>query len=356
MTDKRWERLADILVNWSVAVKPGEKVMIAMHEAETLPLTVAVYRAVIKAGAFPQVQFLSDRLRHALLKYGNEAQVSWIPEIEAYGMEWADVYFGLRGAHNLYELADIPTEILAKNQRAMGKVSALRWEKTRWVLARVPNESFAQQGHTDIETMMDMFFNSCFIDWEKNVREWGRIATILEQGSRLRLIGERTDLSFSVAGRKWVVGDGRISVPDGEIYTAPVETTLDGTIYYEFPGVLGGRIIDDIQLTWEKGRLVSAASSTNEDYLKAIISTDAGSSLIGEFGFGVNDEVNLFTTDILIDEKIGGTIHTALGRPYPICGGTYTSAIHWDIVKDTRRNSEIYLDEKLIFKNGKFLI
>ncbi len=356
MSDNRWNQLANLLVNWSVAVKPGEKVMIAMHEVETIPLTVAVYREVIRAGGFPQVQFFSERLRHQLLKYGNTEQIGWIPEIESYGMEWADVYFGLRGAFNLYECADIPTDVLSVNQRAMGKVSTMRWEKTRWVLVRVPNAGFAQQGHTDIDTMMDMFFKSSLIDYPESTKEWQRIANELEKGKHFHLTGKRTDLSFSVEGRKWIVGDGRISVPDGEIYTAPVETTLNGTIYYEFPGVLGGRIMNDIQLTWDHGKLVQAASSTNQDYLRHIISTDEGSSLIGEFGFGVNDAVNIFTTDILIDEKIGGTIHTALGRPYEICGGTYTSAIHWDIVKDTRQESEIMLDGKTIFKNGKFTI
>lgn len=356
MSDKRWDELADILVNWSVEVKKGERVMIAIHEVETFPLTVAVYRAVIKAGGLPQVQFFSDKLRHNLLKYGNDEQISWLPEIETYGMKWADVYFGLRGAHNLYELADIPANVLSVNQRIMGKVSTMRWENTRWVLVRVPNESFAQQSKIDYETLIDMFFNACLIDWREEAKKLRHIADILENGEQIRIVGRRTDLSFSVKGRKWLVGDARISVPDGEIYTAPVEDTINGTIYYEFPGVLGGRIMDDIQLTWERGKLISATSSTNQEYLKEIVNTDLGSSLIGEFGFGTNAAMNILTTDILLDEKIGGTIHTALGRPYKECGGTYTSAIHWDIVKDTRTESKIFLDGKCIFQDGKFLI
>jgi aminopeptidase len=224
------------------------------------------------------------------------------------------------------------------------------------VLVRVPNESFAQQAKIPYETMLDMFFNSSLLDIDKEVKEWERVAAILEKGSQFRIVGKQTDLSFSVAGRKWVIGDGRISVPDGEIYTSPVETTIDGTIYYEFPGVLGGRIMNDIQLTWEKGKMVKATSSTNQEYLREIVATDAGSSLIGEFGFGVNSFIDVYTTDILIDEKIGGSIHTALGRAYPICGGTNKSAIHWDIVKDTRKNTEMFLDGNLVFKDGKFTI
>ncbi len=354
--DKRWNELGKILVNYSTAVQPGEKVLIAMHEIETLPLVRAVYEHAIKAGGFVQVQFHSELLRHNLLEYGSIEQISWVPELESYGMEWADVYIGLRGAHNLFEMANISPEKLALSQRANGKISTMRWEKTRWNLVRVPNDSFAQQAHTDIETMMDMFFDSCLIDWNSCSQEWGRIASILEKGNHIRITGKKTDLSFSIKGRKWVVGDGKINMPDGEIFTAPDETTLNGTIYFEIPGVFGGRLIPDIQLTWKDGKLVEAYASENLEYLQQILDTDAGSKSIGEFAIGVNSSINVYTTDILIDEKIGGTIHIALGRPYKECGGTYSSSIHWDIVKDTRLEGEIFLDNQLIFKNGKIII
>ncbi len=174
--DPRWKQLGDILINYSTAVRPGERVMIAMIEPETVSLAQGVYEAAVKAGAYPQVQFLSETLRHAIMKYGNEAQVDWVPEIEAYGMEWADVYIALRGAHNLYEHADIPTEVLARNQVVMGKVSALRWEKTRWCLVRVPNESFAQQAETNLETVMEMFFDACLLDWQAESKKWQAMA------------------------------------------------------------------------------------------------------------------------------------------------------------------------------------
>jgi aminopeptidase len=354
--DKRWYQLGEILVNYSTAVKPGERVMIAMHEVETLPLVQAVYEHAVKAGGLVQVQFLSETLRHALLRSGTDEQAAWVPEVEAYGMEWADVYIGLRGAHNLFEMADINPQRLTLSQRANGKISTMRWEKTRWNLVRVPNADFAQQAHTDLQTMEDMFFGACLIDWNTAANEWRRIAAILEKGSHIRLTGKKTDLSFSIKGRKWMVGDGRINMPDGEIFTAPDETTLNGTMYFEFPGVFGGRLVPDIQLSWKDGKLSGADAIDNQDYLRNVLATDAGSSLIGEFAIGVNPAVNLYTTDILIDEKIGGTVHIAVGRPYKECGGTYSSSIHWDIVKDTRQEGAIYLDGSLIFENGKFLI
>lgn len=355
-TDKRWKQLGELLVKYSAKVTPGERVMIAMSELESFPLVDAVYEATIKAGAFPQVQFLSEILRHSLLEHGNDEQLHWVPEIEAYGMEWADVYFGLRGAPNLHEHWDIPAERLSANQAAMGKVSALRWEKTRWCLVRVPNEKFAQQAGVDLETVTDMFFSACLIDWREVGTKWRRWADKLNQTSKIRVVGRETDLSFSVERRKWIVGDGKLNMPDGEIYTSPVTETIEGQIYFEFPGVLGGRLMHDVRLRWKQGKLVEACSSTNQDFLEAIIRADPGASVVGEFGMGTNTAVTLFCKDILIDEKIGGTAHIALGRAYPECGGTNDSDIHWDIIKDTRQHGAVYADDKPVLQDGVFLM
>ncbi len=354
--DKRWRQLGDLLVNYSAAVKPGEKVMIAFVELETYPLVHAIYRSCIQAGAYPQVQFLSDELNRLTLQYGSPQQIEWVPEIEAYGMEWADVYFGLRGAHNLDVFWDVPAEKLSLQRKAMGKVSTLRWQKTRWCILRLPNAALAQQANVDEETITDMFFNACFLDWPAVSQEWRRWAEALSKGKHIRLVGKETDLSFSTEGRTWDVAAGQSNMPDGEIATAPVESTIHGQIYFDFPGVLGGRLMHDIRLRWESGKLVEATSSTNQDFLHSIVNTDAGAGLIGEFAIGTNPEMKYFCKDILLDEKIGGTVHIALGRAYPQVGGTNQSAIHWDIVKDTRQESEIYLDGQLVFRNGKMLL
>lgn len=354
--DPRWEKLGELLINYSTKVKPGERVMIAMIEPETFPLAQAVYRAAVKAGGLPQVQFLSETLRRSLLVYGSPEQIAWVPEMEAAGMDWADVYIGLRGAHNLYELQDIPADVLAASQKAMGTISTMRWEKTRWCIIRVPNESFAQQAQTDLETIMDMFFASCFLDWREEARTWNQWAETLNRGREVRITGEKTDLRFSVEGRRWVPFDGTNNMPDGEIATAPVNGTEDGCIYFEFPGVLGGRLVKDIRLEWKDGELVRAESSTEQDFLRSVLDRDDGARRIGEFAFGTNPHVNRFCNDILIDEKIGGTIHIALGRAYPECGGTNQSAIHWDIVKDTRREGGFSLDGKAVLDRGKILL
>ena len=354
--DKRWNELGKLLVDYSLEIKPDDNVMIAMIEIETYPLVLAVYEACIKVGAFPQVQFLSEELNRLMLKFGKMEQIVRLPEIEKYGMEWADVYLGLRGAHNLDVFWDIPVKKLSEFRRTMGKVSTLRWENTRWCLIRVPNNALAFQAGIDEQTILDMFFDACFLDWQNLTTEWERIANILNKGKQIRIIGNETDLRFSVDGRIWDVAYGKINMPDGEIETAPVETTIDGKIYFELPGVLGGRLIHDIRLCWKNGKLVEATSSSNQDFLQAIIGTDDGASLIGEFAFGTNPELKHFSNDILLDEKIGGTIHIALGRAYPENGGTNQSAIHWDIIKDMRQEGQVFLDDKLIFEKGSFLI
>jgi aminopeptidase len=354
--EQRWIELGKLLVNYSMRVQPGEKVMIAFIEPETYPLMAAIYQACVEAGAFPQVQFLSEELNRLTLLHGNERQIGWVPEIEAYGMDWADVYFGLRGAHNLDVYWDIPSEKLALLRRAMGQISTLRWQKTRWCLLRVPNAALAQQAGVDEETITTMFFKACLLDWPAVSQEWHRWAEILNQGKHVRVVGKGTDLHFSIEGRTWDVADGHMNMPDGEIATSPVESTLDGTIFFDYPGVLGGRLVHDIRLRWELGKLVEATASTNQDFLRSVVNTDPGASLVGEFAIGTNPEVKHFCKDILIDEKIDGTIHIALGRAYPSVGGTNQSSIHWDIIKDMRQEGEIYLDDRLIYRQGKMLL
>jgi aminopeptidase len=354
--DKRWQRLGDLLVNYSTSVRPGERVMIAMSEVDSYPLTHAVYESVIKAGGYPQVQYLSESLRDLTLRYGTPEQVNWVPELEAYGMDWADVYIGLRGGYNLYEHDGIPPATLTANQVAMGKIAALRWQKTRWCLVRVPNAVFAQQAETNLETITDMFFDACFLDWEREAQRWYAQAEKLNGGRMVRLVGRGTDLSFSVEDRQWRVFDGRINMPDGEIYTAPVNETLNGYIQFEIPGVLGGQLVRDIYLEWRNGVLVTVRASSNQDFLQRIVTSDAGASLLGEFAFGLNPHLTRFSKDILLDEKIGGTIHIALGRAYPECGGTNQSAIHWDLVKDLRQEGKILLDDRIIFENGQLTV
>jgi aminopeptidase len=351
-TDKRWKQLGEVLTHYCLEVKPGQKVIIAQLEIETWPLALATYEAVIKAGGFPQIQLKSEYLRRAFMKYGTEEQYSWVPELEVISTEWADCYMALRGGYNLDIYHDISAEVLSKNQQAHGKVSTARWQNTRWSVTRVPNEAFAQQAGLDLETVTDMYFDACLLDYDKDLNQWIEWAAKLEGTSEVHLTGKKTDLHMSIKGRPWAVPSARGNMPGAETDCAPHVETVNGHIYFDNPGVLGGRLMHDLYLEWKNGELVKATSSSNEDYLHKILSTDEGASKVGEFAMGFNDKLTNFTKDIFWDEKMYGTVHIAMGRAYANRGGTNKSAIHWDIVKDMRQEGELVIDGMSILKDG----
>jgi aminopeptidase len=355
MTDPRWEQLARTLVAYSTGVQPGEKVLITMMEEDTFPLARAVYREVVRAGGLPQVEFQSVLLERDLMLFGSPAQLDWVPELNTYGMEWADVYIGLRGARNPFEFSGVPPEKLAAHKKAMGRVSAMRNELTRWVLIRVPNESFAQQAEMSHEEMMAFFFHATLRDWQREAEWYRRVQQPYQAARTVRIVGKGTDLTFSTAGRIYEVADGHLNMPDGEIFTAPVDDSAEGEIYFEFPGVYFGERIPGIRLEFRSGEVSRATAEGNEALLHQLIHMDEGASRLGEFGVGLNYGIDRFCYDILFDEKIGGTVHLALGRAYAECGGVNQSALHWDIIKDLRLEGEIYLDGQKVFETGHYL-
>jgi aminopeptidase len=355
-TDKRWKLLGDVVTNYCLEVHPGQKVLIAQYEVETWPLALATYESVIKVGGFPQIQLKSESLRRAFMKHGTSQQYTWAPEMEIKGMEWADCYIALRGGNNLDIFHDISSEILADNQRAHGKVSTARWKNTRWSLTRVPNAAFAQQAGLDLETVMDMYFDACLLDYKIADKKWLNWTERLSGVSDIHLTGKNTDLKLSCEGRAWGTNLAKGNLPGAETSCAPLVNTVNGHIYFKNPGVLGGRLMNDLYLEWKDGDLIKASASTNEDYLKKIIATDAGGSKVGEFAIGFNENLTNFTHDILWDEKMYGTIHIALGRAYARRGGINKSAIHWDIIKDLRQEGELIIDGKTILKEGKLYL
>ena len=352
-TDKRWEKLGDSLINYSLGIKPGEKLMIMMLEVESYPLALECYKACIKAGGYCQIQFMSEAIKHQILKYGNDDQISWVPEIEKYGMEWADCYLALRGGFNLNECFDIPNEKIAKYQKAMGIISTHRWQNTRWALVRVPNEKFAQQANVSYDKMMDMFFDSCDMDWTKEHEKYDHIMDVLATGDTFHIVAPNTDLTMRVKKDCWQMADGYTNIPDGEVASTPVWESVNGYIQFEFPATIGGKVIKDMRLEFKDGICVKCTAKENEEYANKILDSDENSRKVGEVAFGTNPGVDTITTDILIDEKFKGTMHIAMGRPYD---DSYVSAIHWDIIKDLRTDAKVYMDGQVIFENGEFTI
>lgn len=353
--DNRWNELAKVLVGYSLKVKPGERVLITMMETETMPLARACYQEVVRAGGFPFIEFQSAYLERDLMKLGSREQVAWVNEMHLYGMDWADCYIGLRGARNPSEFEGIPSEMLALHKKAMGVISARRCDTTRWVLSRVPNESFAQQSGKPLDEMLDFYFASTNCDYPAMVEFIQRVKKLYDSGTQVRIVGKDTDITFSTKGKLYEIGDGGCNMPDGELFTSPDETTVQGHIYFEFPGVYAGKRIPGIRLTFEQGKLVEATSEADQELLHEILHMDEGARKVGEFGIGLNYNINDYCYDILYDEKIGGTIHLAMGRAYSECGGTNYSALHWDIIKDLRQEGAVYVDGVKIMEKGQYL-
>jgi aminopeptidase len=207
-----------------------------------------------------------------------------------------------------------------------------------------------------LDAAMTFFFDATLRDWEEESRRYQRIQDLFQAAAQVRIVGRDTDLTFSTAGRTYVLGDGHINIPDGEVYTAPVDDSAEGVIAFEYPGVYAGRPIDGIRLEFRAGEVVVATAESGEEFLQQILALDDGARRIGEFGVGVNDGIDRFVGDILFDEKIGGTIHLALGRAYAECGGKNQSALHWDLVKDLRTEGAIELDGRRVLENGHFLV
>lgn len=353
--DPRWTQLAEILVQYSTKILPGERVLISMVEVDTLPLVNAVYAQTVLAGGIPYVEFHSAYHERACMNMGNIDQNEQTPEIQASAIKWADVHINIRSIRNPHEFTDIPIEKFVAHRRAMGQISALRTSSTRWVIVRIPNEPFAQQAAMSLEGAISLFFEAVLRDWTEESKDYTAIKSLFESAETVRIVGRETDLSFSTKDRMYIVDAGEINMPGGEVFTAPVEDSVEGKISFEFPGVFFGQKVNGIRLEFARGCVKNASAESNEELLLSLLAMDDGAQYIGEFGVGTNFAIRQFCADHFFDEKMGGTVHFALGRSYDECGGKNQSALHWDLIKDLREQGTIYLDDQIVFEQGAFL-
>jgi aminopeptidase len=352
-----WDSVATVLVGHSTAVSAGERVAVIMREVGAEPLTRAVYRECVRAGAYPQVLYGSSLFERDLMIHGNAGQIDWVPELFVQAMEWADVCIDLRGTSNLHEFKSIDPSVIAAHRKSEGKVSASRTAGTRWVICRVPSQLFAQQAGLPTDEIMNLFFNATCLDWEAEGDRLRLVRDRLSGSAEVRIVSPPdTDLKFSTAGRTYLVDDGHINMPGGEVFTAPVEDSVEGVISFPHPGVFAGTLIENIRLEFTAGRVTGATASSNQAFLREIVAMDDGANRVGEFGIGTNNQLTSFTNDIFWDEKIAGTIHLALGRSYKECGGVNESALHWDIVLDLRGGGTILVDEEPFIVDGGFVV
>lgn len=353
--DPRFKKLAQILVKQSVKIKPGENLLLSLNGLDGYPLFKEVYQAAVKAGANLATFFTSDDLTKTFYEFANNQQLK-TPKL-AYDrlLDWAQVRIVVVGVGNDYELSSIPAKKIRSQSIANQKIQEKAVEKTRWCAVYTPSREFALKAKMGFDEALDFYFATTNLDWKRLAKKYQPIIQKFQAARRVRLVGHQTDLTFSTQGRKYVPAFGECNLPDGEFFTTPVETSTEGEIFFEWPQNRYGFEVKDAYFKFKKGRAVAVSASQNEGKLKKILTTDQGASYLGEFGVGVNFAIKEPIGEIIFDEKIGGSIHLAFGHAYKECRGTNRSAIHWDFIKDLRNGGQIYLDEKLVFRNGKFL-
>lgn len=366
MVDARVEKLAKVLVNYSLGVKPKQWVRID-GSVQAAPLITAAYVEVLKAGAYPMPRVSLPGLSFLGMKYANEDQLRFVPPTQKLETERLDASLSIWGGSNTKEMTNVDPKKMAI-ARAASRPIFNRFLKRigdgslRWCGTQFPTEASAQDAEMSLFEYQDFVYGAGMLDKKDPVAEWQRVsarqAKMVEFLGRLRtirIVGPDTDLTFNVAGRKWINCDGHENFPDGEVFTGPVESSAEGHIRYTFPAVYGGKEVQNVRLWFKQGRVVEAKADKGEEYLSSVLGTDPGARYVGELAFGTNYAITRFTKNTLFDEKIGGTMHIALGASLPESGGRNKSAIHWDMVCDTRKGFTVYGDGRPIMKDGKWL-
>ena len=359
MTDPRMEKLADVLINYSCAVQPGESVLV---EAIDVPhaFTKALVKYASAAGGRPLVMLKSNEVNRALMIHGSREGWDTIAEVERLQMEKAQCYIGARGNPNVSELSDVPADKQKIYEQTVWKKvhHDVRIKKTRWVVLRWPSPSMAQMAEMSTEAFEDYFFNVCTLDYAKMARAMEPLKELMMRTDRVRLKGPRdTDLTFSIKGIPAIPCDGKVNIPDGEVFTAPVRDSVNGVIHFNAPTIYRGTTHNDIRLTFKNGKIVEATSTATEK-LNEVLNSDEGARYVGEFAIGFNPYCTRPMKDILFDEKIAGSIHFTPGSCYDEASNGNKSDIHWDMVMiqtPEYGGGEIWFDDALIRKDGMFL-
>jgi aminopeptidase len=367
MRDPRVERLAGLITGYSLGLGPGQ-VMRINGEESALPLATALYRSALARGALPYLNVVPAALDEILLAEGNEEQLAFISGGEQVQIEKVDAWVPIWSSSNTRALTRIDPARRRTHLSAQFRLVNRLWQRvSTGELALCgtlfPTQAHAQDAEMSLAQYEGFVYGACHVDGDADpIAHWESVSAQLTARARqldgvreLRILGPDTDLRMIVEGRPWIPSDGRHNMPDGEVFTSPVETGTKGEIYFAFPSIFQGQEVEDVRLRFEGGRVVRADASTGQDYLRALIGTDEGAAVLGEVAFGLNYEIDRFTRDILFDEKIGGTMHVALGGGFDEAGTKNTSDLHWDLICDLRADGEVYADGELVWRAGNFL-
>jgi aminopeptidase len=365
--DQRANALARILVHYSTGVGEGDVVLI-QGESAAEPLALAVYEEIVKAGGLPLVELMMEGQAAAFYKYANERQLDWLSPTAMWAAEHADARIRLMADENTRALSGVDPERQTRRQSAAKPLMETMMRRTaagefRWSLTLFPTHAYAAEADMSLADYEDFFYRACLCDhadpvaaWRGQSEETHRLADWMNGREEIHIEGPGTDLRLNVSDRTFIAADGRHNMPDGEFFTGPVEDSATGEVTFTYPAVYGGREVAGVKLRFEDGRVVDASAERNEDFLIKTLDTDEGSRRLGELGIGTNYGIDRFTKEILLDEKIGGTVHLAVGMSYPETGGKNDSAVHWDMVCDLRRGGRITVDGQALQVDGKFAV
>lgn len=365
--DPRTTQLAKVLVHYSLAVKKNDWVVISgAYLAEDLIRVASL--EVLAAGGHPTLSVSIPEFGSLFLRHASEEQLSYVAPHELLQYRKADKFLFIMGGWNSRAMTGIdPARTMMANKARHQLFQTLMKRQAAgavaWVGTLFPTHSGAQEAEMSLTEYEDFVYGAGMLNkkdpvagWRKLSQRQARICEFLGKMETLRIVGTDTDITFNVAGRKWINCDGHVNFPDGEVFTGPVEDSAEGHIRYSFPAVFGGRAVENVRLTFKRGKVVKATADKGEAFLLKMLETDPGARRVGELAFGTNADIQRFTRNTLFDEKIGGTVHVALGASLPESGGKNHSAIHWDMVCDTRQGFTVYGDGKPIRKGGRFLL
>jgi len=369
MITEFYEKLAKLAVNFSVGVKKGQRVaVIGPTLAEEL--FQAIYVEILKAGGNPMIFPTIEGAQELLYKYGSEEQLEYVDDVRTAIVRDFDCLINIFADYNPKKLSLVDPKKVAKSRGSPGnqkfmKIYMERYGKgeLNWVIIPFPCNAFAQEANMDLFSYSDFVKRALLLDKEDPVKEWNEIkkkqeklVEILNGVDKIQVLGEDTDLTLSVKGRKWVNCCGQVNLPDGEVFTSPIEDSVNGCIKFTYPGIYGGREVENIYLEFKDGKVTKATADKAEDLLHELIALE-NADILGEFAIGTNYGITEFTKNMLFDEKIGGTLHCAIGRGPPETGSTNKCAIHWDILKDmTLPGSKVIADGNVIYEEGKWKI
>lgn len=356
MTDPRYKKLAKLLVQYSTALKRGDRVLLDMIDVPD-EFSIELMRAARAAGATPLIEVRHTRIHREILRATNKEHARLIRDLELFRMKKVQAYIAVRGAGNATENADVASDRMALYSSITRPVLNYRVSKTRWCVLRWPTPSMAQAAGMSTEAFEELYFAVCTLDYHKMARAMGPLERRLKRANRVHLKGPGTDLAFSIKGMGAKMCKGDRNIPDGEVFSCPVKNSINGRIQFNTPTLYSGTKFENVCLEFKDGKIVKAVSN-NTRRLNEILDTDPGARYTGEFSLGFNPYIMSPMCDILFDEKIAGSLHLTPGQAYDECDNGNRSAIHWDMVLIQRPEwggGEIWLDGELIRKNGMFL-